>query len=53
MLRFGEILASEFISNSIDTGNLGVRQLQSGPSNYGAWGALGSISGGEVSASEN
>lgn len=38
-----------FVSNNIDTGNLGVRQPVSGPSMYGVWGALGSIGGGEVS----
>ena len=38
-----------FISNSIDTGNLNARQTISGFSAYGAWGALGSKSGGEVS----
>ena len=39
-----------FISDSIDTGNLNARQAISGPSVYGAWGALGSKSGGEVSS---
>lgn len=37
-----------FISQSIDTGNTSVGQPDSGPSNYGAWGALGSKSGGEA-----
>ncbi len=37
-----------FISQSIDTGNLNARQLSSGQSVYGAWGALGSRDGGEV-----
>jgi len=37
-----------FLSNSIDTGNLNARQLLSGLSVYGVWGALGSRSGGEV-----
>ena len=37
-----------FISNSIDTGNLNARQLISGLSMYGIWGALGSKNGGEV-----
>lgn len=37
-----------FISGSIDTGNLNVRQRISGPSNYGAWGALGSRAGGDI-----
>ena len=40
-----------FISNSIDTGNLGLSQPASGSSVYGVWGALGSISGGEVNTS--
>ncbi len=37
-----------FISNSIDTGNLGITQPLVGSSVYGVWGALGSVSGGEV-----
>lgn len=36
-----------FISNTIDTGNLGVAQPTSGPSQYGVWGRLGSKAGGE------
>jgi len=36
-----------FISDTIDAGNLGVTQPLSGPSRYGVWGSLGSISGGE------
>ncbi len=36
-----------FTSETIDTGNLGVRQPDRGPSRYGVWGALGSKSGGE------
>jgi prepilin-type N-terminal cleavage/methylation domain-containing protein/prepilin-type processing-associated H-X9-DG protein len=40
--------AVRFISNSINTGNLGVGQPQTGPSVYGVWGALGSVSGREV-----
>jgi prepilin-type processing-associated H-X9-DG protein len=36
-----------FISDTIDAGNLGVNQPATGPSNYGVWGALGSIAGGE------
>ncbi len=39
-----------FISDSIDTGNLNAPQPTSGPSPYGVWGALGSISGGEVNS---
>jgi len=39
-----------FISNNVDSGNLNARQTISGPSMYGAWGALGSRSGGEVSS---
>ena len=38
-----------FISETIDTGNLGVRQPDRGPSRYGVWGALGSKAGGESS----
>ena len=38
-----------FISQTIDTGNLGVVQVNTyyGPSNYGVWGALGSKAGNE------
>lgn len=39
-----------FISDTIDTGNLGVEQLSTGPSQYGVWGAMGSKSGGEPGA---
>ena len=37
-----------FFSDSIDSGNLTLPSVASGPSPYGVWGALGSISGGEV-----
>ncbi len=37
-----------FISDSIDSGNLTMTQPVSGPSPYGAWGALGTHNGGEV-----
>lgn len=45
--------AVKFISNTIDTGNLGVRQANDyyGPSYYGVWGALGSKAAGESVAS--
>ncbi len=39
--------AIRFITDTIDTGNLGVRQPDRGPSRYGVWGALGSKDGGE------
>lgn len=39
--------AVRFISQTIDTGNLGVGQPNSGPSRYGVWGAMGSKGGGE------
>jgi prepilin-type N-terminal cleavage/methylation domain-containing protein/prepilin-type processing-associated H-X9-DG protein len=39
-----------FISGQIDTGNTNVAQPAGGPSNYGAWGALGSKSGGDITA---
>ncbi len=39
-----------FVSDSIDTGNTTARPVTSGPSPYGAWGALGSIDGGEVNS---
>ena len=38
-----------FVSDSIDTGNTSIAQPDSGLSNYGVWGALGSKSGGEAS----
>lgn len=41
-----------FISNNIDTGNTNVGQPDSGVSNYGSWGALGSKSGGDLSTAE-
>lgn len=41
-----------FVSNNIDTGNTNVGQPDSGASNYGSWGALGSKSGGDLSTSE-
>jgi hypothetical protein len=34
-----------FISDNIDTGNLGVPQPETGASRYGIWGALGSKDG--------
>lgn len=37
----------QFISDTINTGNLGVPQPDSGPSLYGVWGALGSKAGSE------
>jgi len=36
-----------FIADSIDSGNQSLGMIESGPSNYGIWGALGSRSGGE------
>ncbi len=36
-----------FISDNINTGNLGIAEVNSGPSPYGVWGALGSKNGGE------
>jgi hypothetical protein len=45
--------AVRFISETIDTGNLGVAQPANGPSNYGVWGSLGSKDGGDVSALNN
>jgi len=40
--------AVQFISETIDTGNLSLPPATSGPSPYGAWGALGSKDGGET-----
>lgn len=37
-----------FISQSIDTGNVALPEVTSGPSPYGVWGALGTRAGGEV-----
>lgn len=39
--------AVRFISDNINTGNLGVAQSQAGTSHYGVWGAMGSINGHE------
>ena len=36
-----------FISDNINTGNLGVPQNRDAPSAYGVWGAMGSIAGGD------
>jgi prepilin-type N-terminal cleavage/methylation domain-containing protein len=40
--------AVRFISENIDTGNLAVRDVNSGPSPYGVWGSLGSKNGGDT-----
>jgi prepilin-type N-terminal cleavage/methylation domain-containing protein/prepilin-type processing-associated H-X9-DG protein len=40
--------AVRFISNSINTGNLGVANIKGGPSPHGVWGALGTRAGGET-----
>jgi prepilin-type N-terminal cleavage/methylation domain-containing protein/prepilin-type processing-associated H-X9-DG protein len=37
-----------FVTNGINTGNLSAAQPTAGPSPYGVWGALGTMSGGEV-----
>ena len=37
-----------FVSETIDTGNLGTSQPDPGASRYGVWGALGSKKGGET-----
>ncbi len=42
-----------FVTDSIDTGNTTVGQPDSGPSNYGIWGAMGSKSGGEPTSMDN
>ena len=39
--------AVKFIGNNIDTGNLTSAPVTNGPSPYGVWGALGSVSGSE------
>jgi len=39
-----------FISQTIDTGNLSLPEVKSGPSPYGVWGAMGSKSGGDARA---
>jgi prepilin-type processing-associated H-X9-DG protein len=38
----------DFISETIDTGDLTVQQPDMGESRYGVWGAMGSKSGGET-----
>jgi len=40
--------AVRFISDNINTGNLGVPLVGDGPSPYGVWGAMGSIAGGDT-----
>jgi prepilin-type N-terminal cleavage/methylation domain-containing protein len=40
--------AVRFISDAIDTGNLALPNVTSGPSPYGVWGALGTAQGGEA-----
>ncbi len=42
--------AVRFVTDTVDTGDLSVlaKDVTSGPSPYGVWGALGSINGGEV-----
>jgi prepilin-type processing-associated H-X9-DG protein len=40
--------AVRFIVDGIDTGNLSAREVTSGPSPYGVWGALGSRAGGDA-----
>jgi len=40
----------QFISETIDTGQLGFPETYGGPSPYGVWGAMGSKSGGETSS---
>lgn len=42
-----------FVSQSVDTGNLSLPPVTSGLSPYGVWGALGSMSGGEVASLPN
>lgn len=37
-----------FITNNINTGNLGIPQNRDGPSVYGVWGAIGSIAAGDT-----
>ena len=37
-----------FISETIDCGDPSVKEVASGQSPYGVWGALGTISGGET-----
>jgi prepilin-type N-terminal cleavage/methylation domain-containing protein/prepilin-type processing-associated H-X9-DG protein len=40
--------AVRFISDGINNGNLAAREVTSGPSPYGVWGALGSRAGGDA-----
>lgn len=42
--------AVRFVSDTIDYGNLNAGAVTSGASNYGIWGAMGSINGGESKA---
>ncbi|MFO1065159.1 MAG: DUF1559 domain-containing protein [Pirellulales bacterium] len=41
-----------FVSNSIDCGNTAAAPVLTGPSPYGAWGALGSCDGGDISTND-
>ena len=40
--------AVRFVSENINTGNMGTGAVLSGNSPYGVWGALGSVNGGEI-----
>ena len=39
--------SGRFVADSVNTGNLDAGAVQTGPSNYGVWGAMGSVKGGE------
>ncbi|UUO07424.1 DUF1559 domain-containing protein [Blastopirellula sp. J2-11] len=43
--------STHFVSDTIDTGNPTATEVISGPSPFGVWGAMGSISGGETTTS--
>ena len=43
--------STHFVSETINTGDLTLPMVTSGPSPYGVWGALGTRAGGEVTAS--
>ena len=45
--------STQFVTETINTGNLSLGQVTSGPSPYGVWGALGSKDGGEAVSSSN
>lgn len=42
----------QFVTDTIDTGNLALGLVESGASNYGVWGAMGSRAGGDLASGQ-